>query len=128
MAFYPSFNSHLVDRLIENARPAEQLGECFHYFYHGGKNNLVHRFRLSLAGVGIEVDPVSVVTEHKHLCLWERIAWYDPRLSHQVRSTLATGAQIQNMCVPIVVGERSHWLIRRPATSLTICFSPPRVP
>src|SRR5439155_24353813 len=77
---------------------------------------------LSLAGVGIEVDPVSVVTEHKHPCLWQRIAWCHPRLSHQVRSALATGAQIQNMCVPIVIGERSHWLIRRPATSLQFVF------
>src|SRR6266550_6847460 len=128
MAFYPSFNSHLVDRLIENARPAEQLGECFHYFYHGGKNNLVHRFRLSLAGVGIEVDPLSIRTEDKHARFWQRIARSDTRLSHQIRSALILGSEVQNLRVLVVVGERSHWLIRRPATSLTICFSPPRVP
>jgi len=58
------------------------------------------RSRLSLpvflGGVCTEVHPVSIRTEHKHACLWQRIVWATP-VDYQIRSTLTFGTEIQNL-------------------------------
>src|SRR6266550_3982843 len=66
LTFYPGLESGLIYRQVEHLRPAEQFGECLHHFRRGGKDNLVHGFRVALAGVGIEINPASVRAEHKH--------------------------------------------------------------
>src|SRR5207249_12216307 len=94
LTFYPSLESRLVNVQVENPRPAEQFGECLQHFRRGGKDNLVHGFRLVLAGVGIKINPASIRTEHEHPLLWQWIVWGDARLSHQIRAAFAAGAQI----------------------------------
>src|SRR6266480_7198655 len=104
----PSLKSLLIDREVEYARTAEQFTEDLNHFRRARENKFIHSFRLSLGGVGIEVDPASVWTEHEHSCLGHRIAWCDTCLGHQIRTAFAGGTEIQNLRVAIVVGNRSH--------------------
>src|SRR6266508_2560987 len=90
----PSLKSGLIYRQVEHLRSTEQFGECLHHFRCGGKDNLVHGFRLALASVCVEINPASIRPEHKHPFLCQRIAWGHARLSHQIRTALAAGAQV----------------------------------
>src|SRR5204862_4610918 len=92
LAFDPSLESCFVDWKIDNLRPAHQSTECFHHLGKGGKDDLIHRFWLSLTGVCVEVGPASVRTKHKHARLWNLSIRRDPRLGNQVRSLVATAA------------------------------------
>src|SRR5439155_3293845 len=87
----PSLESRLVNGQVEHLRPAKQFGECLHHFRRGEKDNLVHGFRLALAGVGIKINPASIRTEHEHPLLWQWIVWGDARLSYQIRAAFAAG-------------------------------------
>src|SRR6266403_270947 len=109
LTFYPGFESCLVNGQVEDLRPAEELAECRHHFRCGGKDNLVHGFRLSLRRVSIEIDPASIGAEHKHPFLWQRICWRHTRLSNQIRTAFATRAKIQDVCISIVISNRAHW-------------------
>jgi len=108
LAFYPSVESRLIDRQVENLRPAHQFAECFHDLRRGGKNNLVHNFRLALASARVEIDPASIRAKDKHPLLCEWIVWGNARLGHQIRTTFVAGTQIQYVSIPIIIGNRSH--------------------
>src|SRR5882724_525079 len=104
----PSLKSPLVDREVDYARAAEQFTKYLHHFRRGRKNKFIHSFRLSLASVGIEVDPASIRTEQEHTCLGHRIAGCDARLGHQIRTAFAAGTEIQNVRVAIVISNCPH--------------------
>src|SRR5438093_10249119 len=75
LTFYPSFESCLINRQVEDLRPAEQWPERFHHLCRSRKDNVVHGFRLALASVCVEIDPASIGTEHEHPFLWQWIVW-----------------------------------------------------
>ena len=65
------------------------------HFAHGAKDEFVHCFRFSLAGIGVEVHPLSIWTKHEHVRSRHRIVRPNARLRDQKRSGLVAGAEIQ---------------------------------
>src|SRR5215510_8731794 len=88
LALQPSFKSLFVNRQGENPRRAKQFSKRFHYLSRAGEDNFVHSFRLALGSVGIEINPLSVRAENKHLFLWQHIAWRHAGLCNQIRTAL----------------------------------------
>ena len=104
----PRPKSLLINRQIFYSRTAKQFIEYFYHFGHVRKNKLIHSFRISLAGISIEINPVPVGTKHEHTCLRHRIARRNAGLNHQIRTPLAAGTQIQNLRIAIVIGDRTY--------------------
>src|SRR2546421_12146967 len=92
LTFYPGIESRFIHRQVENLRPPPQFAECFHDFRRGGKNNLVHSFRLILTNVCVEINPAAIRTKHKHPLLCEWIVWGRTPLSHPIRTALTSRA------------------------------------
>src|SRR6266550_6716393 len=111
LTFQPGFESRFINGQIENLWLAEQLPERLHYLCCGGEDNLVHGFRFALTGVGIEIDPASIGTEHEHPFLWHRIFWRHARLSDQIRTAFATRAKVQDVSISIVISNRVHSIV-----------------
>src|SRR4029077_9225094 len=47
-------------------------------------------------------------TKNKQMAPWHLSAWRNARLSHQIRSAFAAGAEIQNLRVAIIIRKGSH--------------------
>src|ERR1051326_1578727 len=94
LTLQPCFKSCFVNRQGENPWLAEQLPKHLHYLCCVGENNLVHDFRFALAGVSIEVNPLSVRAKNKHLFLGQHISRRHASLRNQIRTALAAGAKV----------------------------------
>src|SRR5262245_55110146 len=90
LALQPSLKSLFVDRQSENPRRAKQFSKRLHYLSRAGEDNFVDGFRLALGSVGIEINPLSIRTEDKHLFLWQHIGRRHACLRNQIRTALAS--------------------------------------
>src|ERR1051325_10304823 len=89
LPFDPGFKSLFIHRQVENTRRAKQFSKSLRYLCSGFEDNLIHCFRLALRRVSIEIDPLSVRPEHKHLFLWQHVGRRYACLRDEIRTAVA---------------------------------------
>src|SRR5579864_4921611 len=94
LALEPFFQPGFVHRKMSHLGTTRQFSECLHHLRERWKNDFIHRFGFTLAGVSVEISPTTVRAKHKHMCLGYFSLRVDPGLHYKVGTISTPGAEV----------------------------------